>query len=106
LFTLHEEDSKNTMLQIQQLTTTESEYITCEQQQQIHGGSSDDSSVTSESLWYFYAEGDLNISKSKNGENVKFTPSNHSGDYSTYSLDPDSGHINKTRVNVPSNDDN
>jgi hypothetical protein len=48
------------MLQIQQLTTTSSEYITCEQQNQIHGGSS---TPEAEYLWSGYASGEYNVRK-------------------------------------------
>ncbi|MEN9518901.1 MAG: hypothetical protein RLZZ381_1489 [Cyanobacteriota bacterium] len=85
------------MLQIQQLTLTKSKYITCEQQQQIHGGlyyQGKDGShkADNEGLWAGYADGSLNIVPSNNSELITFaSPSD--GSSSTYSLSKKTGGV-------------
>ncbi|MEN9518902.1 MAG: hypothetical protein RLZZ381_1490 [Cyanobacteriota bacterium] len=66
------------MLQIQQLTATSSEHITCEEQQQIHGGDTSPTSsgfnpmytVPEELLWQGYANGSNDLQD--NGEDISF----------------------------------
>jgi hypothetical protein len=79
------------VLQIQQLTTTSSEYIACEEQQQIHGGDAAggtiggpgfNRSIPAELLWKGYSTGSLDINKTT-GNHVKFTHTNSDGDITT-----------------------
>jgi hypothetical protein len=77
------------MLQIQQLAAKGSEYITCEQQQKIHGGI--EANSPEEDLWSAYSAGSYDIS-TEGDDIIRFAPTAPDTNF-TYVIDEDSDFI-------------